>query len=84
MSNTENNFKSYLLSKCTIGYGIINGLINAGIFYLMEKSHPDAMFGSADIIKDLTFTTFLLGFLLALIVMPLTAKDLEKGKFRSQ
>ena len=29
MSNTENNFKSYLLSKCTIGYGIINGLINA-------------------------------------------------------
>ena len=84
MSNTENNFKSYLLSKCTIGYGIINGLINAGIFYLMEKSHPDAMFGSADIIKDLTFTTFLLGFLLALIVMPLTAKDLEKGKFSSQ
>ena len=50
----------------------------------MEKGHPDALFYAGDIIKDLTFTTFLLGFLLALIVMPLTVKDLEKGKFSSQ
>ena len=80
MSNTQNNLKSYLLSKCIVGYGIINGLINATIFYFMEKGHPDALFYAGDIIKDLTFTTFLLGFLLALIVMPLTVKDLEKGK----
>ena len=84
MSNTQNNLKSYLLSKCIFGYGIINGLINATIFYFMEKGHPDALFYAGDIIKDLTFTTFLLGFLLALIVMPLTVKDLEKGKFSSQ
>ena len=84
MSNTQNNLKSYLLSKCIVGYGIINGLINATIFYFMEKGHPDALFYAGDIIKDLTFTTFLLGFLLALIVMPLTVKDLEKGKFSSQ
>lgn len=84
MSNNENNFKSYLLSKCIIGYGIINGLINAIVFYLMEKNHPDVMFNGGDIVKDLVFTTFLLGFLLALIVTPLTVKDLEKGKFNSQ
>ena len=31
-------FNSYLLNKCIVGYGIINGIINAVIFYLMHLS----------------------------------------------
>ncbi len=84
MSNNQNKLKSYLLSKCIIGYGIVNGIINATIFYFMEKSHPDTMFGSKDIISDLVLATFLLGFLLALIVVPLTRTDLKNGKFEKQ
>ncbi len=29
---------SYLLEKCIIGNGIINGILNAIIFYFMEKN----------------------------------------------
>ena len=76
----NNNFKSYLLSKCLIGYGLVNGIINAIIFYFMERGHLDKVFEAKDIISDFAFTTFLLGSLLALIVIPMIAKDMEKGK----
>ena len=29
--------KRYILSKCIIGNGMINGAINAGIFYLFSR-----------------------------------------------
>lgn len=79
----NNNFKSYLLSKCLIGYGLVNGIINAIIFYFMERGHLDKVFEAKDIISDFAFTTFLLGSLLALIVIPMIAKDMEKGKFKA-
>ena len=37
-------FNSYLLNKCIVGYGIINGIINAVIFYLMHLSEPELLF----------------------------------------
>ncbi|MGN1031850.1 MAG: hypothetical protein ACI4PU_00170 [Intestinibacter sp.] len=79
----NNNFKSYLLSKCLIGYGLVNGIINAIIFYFMERGHLGKLFEARDIITDFAFTTFSLGAILALIVIPLIAKDMEKGKFKA-
>ena len=74
-------FNSYLLNKCIIGYGVINGIINAVIFYLIHMGEPNAMLGEADIFHDLALTGVLLGILLFVIVVPLTRMDLRKGVF---
>ena len=79
-----NNFNKYLLEKCLIGNGIINGIINALIFFAMHKSEPNTTFMTTDIVIDLSATSLILGFLLALIVLPLTAKDLNAGKITRQ
>ncbi|MEG1311672.1 MAG: hypothetical protein RR942_15965 [Romboutsia sp.] len=70
--------KSYMLEKCLIGYGIINGIINALIFYAMEKGHPDMMFETFDILADIGATTFILGIILMYCVVPLTKMDMNK------
>lgn len=72
------SFKGYLMNKMIIGYGLINGLINAGIFYLIHKSQPGATFGASAIMKDMALTGFLLGILLFAIVLPLTRTDFKK------
>ena len=72
-------FNSYLLNKCIVGYGIINGIINAVIFYLMHLSEPELLFSEADIFHDFALTGVLLGILLFVIVVPLTRMDLRKG-----
>ena len=74
-------FNSYLLNKCLIGYGVINGIINAVIFYLLHMGEPAALFGEADIFHDFALTGVLLGILLFVIVVPLTRMDLRKGVF---
>lgn len=81
MDNT-NDFKNYIMTKCLIGYGIINGIINAIIFYFMERSHLDDVFYFQDILIDIAFTTVLLGIILALIVVPMTIKDARNQKFK--
>ena len=74
-------FNSYLLNKFIVGYGIINGIINAVIFYLMHLSEPELLFSEADIFHDFALTGVLLGILLFVIVVPLTRMDLRKGVF---
>ena len=74
-------FNSYLLNKCIVGYGIINGIINAVIFYLMHLPEPELLFSEADIFHDFALTGVLLGILLFVIVVPLTRMDLRKGVF---
>lgn len=78
------NFNKYLLEKCLIGNGIINGIINAIVFYAMHKSQPNATFMTADIVTDLAATSLILGIILSLIVLPLTAKDVNSGKITRQ
>lgn len=78
------SFKSYLLEKCLIGNGIINGIINAIVFYAMYKSHPNATFMTVDIVTDLAATSLILGIILSLIVLPLTTKDVNNGKIARQ
>lgn len=75
------SFNSYLLNKCIIGYGVINGIINAVVFYLIHMGEPAALFGEADIFHDLALTGVLLGILLFVIVVPLTRMDLRKHVF---
>lgn len=77
------SFNKYLLEKCLISSGIINGIINAGIFYLLEKNHTEG-FALADILIDLTATGILLGLILTLCLYPLTKMDIKKEKFVAQ
>ena len=80
-----NNFNQYVLKKCLIGDGMINGIINAIIFYFLEKGHIGTKtFAVGDIVKDLAFTSLILGWILASIVLPLTLKDVKKGKISAQ
>ena len=64
-----------------VSCGIINGIINAVIFYLMHLSEPELLFSEADIFHDFALTGVLLGILLFVIVVPLTRMDLRKGVF---
>lgn len=80
----SNNFNKYLITKCLIGNGVINGIFNAIIFYLMEKGHPDKIFMTQDIVIDLGITSLLLGLLLTLIVYPMTVKDVKSGHLEKQ
>ena len=75
------SFKSYALNKGLIGYGAVNGVINAAIFAGINAGAPDTMFGMHDIVHDLAFTGLLLGMLLFACVVPLTRMDLRKGVF---
>lgn len=75
------SFKSYALNKCLIGYGTVNGIINAAIFAGINAGAPDTMFGMHDIVHDLAFTGLLLGMLLFACVVPLTRMDLRKSAF---
>lgn len=76
------SMKAYLLEKCLIGYGIINGIINGGIFYALEGKHVDATFGLIDILADFGITALLLGMILFYCAAPLTLQDVNKGKFK--
>ena len=63
---------------------MINGIINAIIFYFLEKGHIGTKtFAVGDIVKDLAFTSLILGWILASIVLPLTLKDVKKGKIKT-
>lgn len=60
IAKAPKSFKSYALNKCLIGYGVVNGIINAAIFAGINAGAPDAMFGMHDIVHDLAFTGLLL------------------------
>lgn len=76
-------FAAYMRHKCLIGYGIINGIINAVIFYLLHRSDPGAVLTPADAAHDLAFTGLLLGPLLFACVVPLTKMDRAHGAFQA-
>mgnify|MGYP007021775319 CR=1 FL=1 len=70
--------KRYILSKCIIGNGMINGAINAGIFYLLNMKHEGAFFSSS-LYFDFALTTFILVLCMAAIAYPTIARAVKKG-----
>ena len=81
MAAKTKDYKSYLLNKCIIGYGIVNGIVNALIFFGMNASNPDATFVQGKIIEEMALTGVLLGLILTWCVVPLTKMDLKKGVY---
>ena len=74
---------SYVLNKCVIGYGIVNGVVNAVIFYLMHAGDPLATFDRASIALDMTLTGVLLSLILMACAVPLTRHDMKRQAFDS-
>ncbi|BCS57355.1 hypothetical protein ADLECEL_12400 [Adlercreutzia equolifaciens subsp. celatus] len=66
------SFTSYALNKCLIGYGVVNGIINAAIFAGLHAAAEGATFDMGAVVSDLSFTGLLLGMLLFACVVPLT------------
>ena len=59
-----NNFNQYVLKKCLIGDGMINGIINAIIFYFFEIGYIGTKtLAVGDIVMDLVFSSFFLGWM---------------------
>lgn len=75
------SFTSYALNKCLIGYGVVNGIINAAIFAGLHAAAEGATFDMGAVVSDLSFTGLLLGMLLFACVVPLTRMDLRHGRF---
>ncbi len=76
------SFTSYALNKCLIGYGVVNGIINAAIFAGLHAAAEGATFDMGAVVSDLSFTGILLGMLLFACVVPLTRMDLRKNVFK--
>ena len=80
-ASAPKSFKSYALNKCLIGYGVVNGIINAAIFAGLHAAAEGATFDMGAVVSDLSFTGLLLGMLLFACVVPLTRMDLRHGRF---
>lgn len=83
MAAETKEFKSYLASKCIVGYGIINGIVNAAIFFGMNASDPNVTFAAGKVVEEIVLTGALLGLILTWCVVPLTKMDLRKNVYKA-
>ncbi len=76
------DYASYLKNKCIVGYGIVNGVINALIFLGMHAGEPGITFAAGKVVEEIALTGALLGLILTWCVVPLTKIDLKKGVYQ--
>ncbi len=76
-------YEAYVKNKTYIGYGLINGIINAVIFYFIHMSDIADMTTFHDGMVDMALTSVLLGMILTWCVVPLTKADIKKGIFEA-
>lgn len=74
-------FGAYAANKCAVGYGLVNGIVNAGVFAAMHAGDTSVTFALGDVVFDLALTGLILGVILFAIVVPLTKHDLKAGAF---
>lgn len=77
------DYQSYLKNKCIVGYGIVNGIVNAAIFFGMHAGDASVTFGATDVITEIALTGALLGLILTWCVVPLTKMDFNKGVYQA-
>lgn len=76
------DYTSYLKNKCIVGYGIVNGVINALIFFGMHAGDASITFNAGKVVEEIALTGALLGLILTWCVVPLTKIDLKKGVYQ--
>lgn len=80
-SKAPKPYAGYLWNKSIVGYGIINGIINALIFLGINAGNADGLFDQGKIVEELALTGALLGMILTWCVVPLTKMDLRNGAY---
>ncbi len=76
-------YEAYIKNKTYIGYGLINGIINAMIFYFVHRSVMGQMTTFHDATVDMLINSVALGMILTWCVVPLTKADIKKGTFEA-
>ena len=62
------DYQSYLKNKCIVGYGIVNGIVNALIFMGMHAGDADITFAAGKVVEEIALTGALLGLINSLMV----------------
>lgn len=83
ISGNTVKFSSYALRKCLIGFGAVNGVLNAVIFWFMHSGDMTVQFDFVGIVADLAITGLILGAILFACAVPLTKRDMRAGAFVS-
>lgn len=83
ISGNTVKFSSYALRKCLIGFGAVNGVLNAVIFRFMHSGDMTVQFDFVGIVADLAITGLILGAILFACAVPLTKRDMRAGAFVS-
>lgn len=81
VQKAQKTFSAYAANKCVIGYGLINGIVNAGVFAAMHAANTEVTFGLPDILTEMALTGAILGIILFACVVPLTRHDLNAERF---
>ncbi len=76
-------YEAYVKNKTYIGYGLINGIINAVIFYFIHMKDIAQMSTFDAGMFDMILTSVLLGMILTWCVVPLTNKDIKNDVFEA-
>lgn len=50
------DYQSYLKNKCIVGYGIVNGIVNALIFMGMHAGDADITFAAGKVVEEIALT----------------------------
>ncbi len=74
-------YEAYVRNKTYIGYGIVNGIINAIIYLFIHLGVIGEMTTFNAGMFDMFITSALLGLILTWFVVPLTKGDIKKGVF---
>ncbi|MEG1447723.1 MAG: hypothetical protein RR048_00350 [Oscillospiraceae bacterium] len=72
--------KKFLVEKCFIGFGIINGIINGAIFYFINKNNSKAL-SFFEIGMDFLITAIILSFVVAFIAQANAKSFIKKSGF---
>ena len=75
------DYQSYLKNKCIVGYGIVNGIVNALIFMGMHAGDADITFAAGKVVEEIALPGALLGLILTWCVVPLTKMVFNKGVY---
>lgn len=76
--NKKHSYHGFMLEEMLIGSGIINGIINAIIFYLINMSKTTITLQG--FVGDLAFTMVILSLLLGLLEPVLVKPKIKSGK----
>lgn len=76
-ASTHQSLQGFIIHSCLISYGLINAIINAIIFFLINRKHGE--FTASILYVDLAVTTFILSVIVAFFAFMAVKGAAKKG-----